>query len=127
MKRKSPKKVAWSSIYEYINGGASVKDTAEYLGITVTTVYRALRARKTTNRYGELKVVQATQPVSITVGIPNDGAPLEIKLLNGNGHGNGRLLIHHDGIEYKHANQKLSCKRRVKWEVLDKIMQLGIL
>jgi hypothetical protein len=104
----------------------NVQEAADSLGVCFSTVYRALRPSKKTAK------IEAVEPrekpmVSLSLSLPSlPGSSAEVQVRNGGGELLGTLRIESDGIRYRRPNQKSPADRRISWDALDKIMQLGL-
>lgn len=135
--RKKPVRVAASSIYAMFDKGVKVDKIASTLNISSNSVYRFLRRRKVLgNKKPNLaiplgkKVSSKTDDVapvvSISIQFTSKFSPVEIKLVNQVGRAAGTLKICEGGMEYRKPNGKLSAEKLLTWQLLERIMQLGI-
>lgn len=120
---KRKKYVAWKAIYAESDAGMSPASVAKNLGVSTSTVYRALktRAEGTITPKQERKQLPA---LSIEICLPLTGAA-EVKLRNGVGDLLGTVTLGDGGLSYRRPNQK-SDGRQIGYATLDRLSQLGI-
>ncbi len=63
--------------------------------------------------------------LSLSLQLPRIAGLSEIKVRNGGGALLGTLILNAEGLSYRRPNQKLPVDRVIRWETLDKLMQVG--
>ena len=108
-----------------------------------TIVYREIKRRRaqeyplfnTKNQeIPAAKVLQAEPPkaekvhnlLELSIRLPINGNAV-IQVRNGSTTLLGTLILESDGIRYKRPNQKIAADRKLSWNTLEKLMQLGIM
>ena len=127
MKTKKAKNcVAYSDIYECLDGGESAASIAAMLNISESTVYKA-KARRNGKKTGAEPKIKASLPaVSLSIQLSSMVGVCEVKLRNGTGELKGTLFLCNEGLSYRRPNQKGASDRCLTWTILDKLMLLGI-
>ena len=102
------------------------RELTEYFECHPTLVGRAKKSvTSTKNTPGKKKApAQQEHPVAISLQLHEVDSAM-IQLRNGNGNLIGTLVVDNEGVAYRRPNQKTMPDRKLKWDLMDRLMQVG--
>jgi len=108
------------------NPEISPHEIASDLDCHVSMVYRTRRRMASTKPSGTVKVKKTlrTPPVSVSVRVSL--VPVLVQVRDEHDHLLGTLKVTDKGVQYRKSNAKGFGDRHLSWDVLDKLMSLGL-